>query len=162
LQTATLNLGMDEISSSTYQCSVARTVEVVGERWTMLILREAFLGVKRFDHIQRDLGIARNILSDRLGKLVDQGILEKRRYSERPPRDEYRLTAKGRDLYPIVVTLMQWGDKYTAPDGAPVVLVHQDCGHITSPQLTCDGCGEPVHALNVRPQQGPGLRSHAA
>ena len=153
---------MDEISASTYQCSVARTVEVVGERWTMLILREAFLGVKRFDHIQRDLGIARNILSDRLGKLVDQGILEKRRYSERPPRFEYRLTAKGRDLYPIVVTLMQWGDKYTAPDGAPVVLVHDACGHVTNPLLTCDGCGEPVHALNVHPVQGPGLRADAA
>jgi DNA-binding HxlR family transcriptional regulator len=153
---------MDAISASTYQCSVARTVEVVGERWTMLILREAFLGVKRFDHIQRDLGIARNILSDRLGKLVDQGILEKRPYSERPPRFEYRLTAKGRDLYPIVVTLMQWGDTYTAPNGAPVVLVHQDCGQVTSPRLTCDCCGGPVHALNVRPAHGPGLRADAA
>lgn len=153
---------MDAISASTYQCSIARTVEVVGERWTMLILREAFLGVKRFDQIQRDLGIARNILSDRLGKLVDQGIMEKRRYSERPPRFEYRLTAKGRDLYPIVVTLMQWGDKYTAPDGAPVVLVHQACGQVTTPQLICDCCGEPVHALNVRPVHGPGLRADAA
>lgn len=153
---------MDEISASTYQCSVARTVEVVGERWTMLILREAFLGVKRFDHIQRDLGIARNILSDRLGKLVDQEILEKRRYSERPPRYEYRLTAKGRDLYPIVVTLMQWGDKYTAPGGAPVILVHDECGAVTSPLLTCDGCGKPVHALNVHPVHGPGLRVGAA
>ncbi|WP_354699841.1 putative HTH-type transcriptional regulator [Paraconexibacter sp. AEG42_29] len=153
---------MDGIAASTYQCSVARTVEVVGERWTMLILREAFLGVKRFDHIQRDLGIARNILSDRLGKLVDQGILEKRRYSERPPRFEYRLTAKGRDLYPIVVTLMQWGDKYTAPDGAPVELTHIECGQITQPQLTCDCCGKPVHALNVRPVAGPGLRADAA
>ncbi|MCW3000136.1 MAG: transcriptional regulator [Solirubrobacterales bacterium] len=151
---------MDEISSSTYRCSVARTVEVVGERWTMLILREAFLGVKRFDHIQRDLGIARNILSDRLGKLVDQGILEKRRYSDRPARFEYRLTAKGRDLYPIVVTLMQWGDKHAAgPAGAPVELVHEDCGRRTKPQLVCDGCGGPVHALNVHPARGPGLRA---
>ncbi|MCW3013518.1 MAG: transcriptional regulator [Solirubrobacterales bacterium] len=149
---------MDEISASTYQCSVARTVEVVGERWTMLILREAFLGVKRFDHIQRDLGIARNILSDRLGKLVDQGILEKRQYSERPARFEYRLTAKGRDLHPIVVTLMQWGDKHAAgPDGAPVELVHEACGQTTTPLLVCDGCGEPVHALNVHPARGPGL-----
>lgn len=153
---------METITASTYQCSVARTVEVVGERWTMLILREAFLGVKRFDHIQRDLGIARNILSDRLNKLVDQGILEKRPYSQRPPRYEYRLTAKGRDLYPIVVTLMQWGDKYTATDGAPVVLVHDACGHPTTPLLTCDGCGEPVHALNVHPAPGPGLQQNAA
>jgi DNA-binding HxlR family transcriptional regulator len=153
---------MAEIAASTYQCSIARTVEVVGERWTMLILREAFLGVKRFDAIQRDLGIARNILSDRLGKLVDQGVMEKRRYSERPPRFEYRLTAKGRDLYPIVVTLMQWGDKHTSPDGVPVALVHQDCGQVTNPQLVCDCCGGPVHALNVRPVHGPGLRADAA
>ncbi len=154
---------MDSIAASTYKCSVARTVEVVGERWTMLILREAFLGVKRFDHIQRDLGIARNILSDRLGKLVAQGILEKRRYSERPERFEYRLTAKGRDLYPIVVTLMQWGDRHTAgPGGTPVELVHDACGELTHPQLVCDGCGEPVHALNVHPAAGPGLRAAAA
>ena len=153
---------MESISASTYQCSVARTVEVVGERWTMLILREAFLGVKRFDRFQRDLGIARNILSDRLGKLVEQEIMEKRRYSERPPRFEYRLTAKGRDLYPIVVTLMQWGDKYTATHGAPVVLVHDACGHVTSPLLTCDGCGESVNALNVHPAPGPGLRAAVA
>ncbi len=154
---------MDSIASSTYQCSVARTVEVVGERWTMLILREAFLGVKRFDQMQRDLGIARNILSDRLGKLVAQEILEKRRYSERPERFEYRLTAKGRDLYPIVVTLMQWGDRHAAgPGGAPVELVHEPCGQLTHPQLVCDTCGEPVHALNVHPAAGPGLRRHAA
>lgn len=155
-------MDQDQIAASTYQCSVARTVEVVGERWTMLILREAFLGVKRFDHMQRDLGIARNILSDRLGKLVDQGILEKRRYSERPPRDEYRLTAKGRDLYPIVVTLMQWGDRHAAPSGAPVVLIHDECGQVTTPRLTCDCCGKPVHALNVHPVEGPGLRAGAA
>ncbi len=150
---------MDDIASSTYRCSVARTVEVVGERWTFLILREAFLGVKRFDHIQRDLGIARNILSDRLGKLVDQGVLEKRRYSERPERFEYRLTAKGHDLYPIVVTLMQWGDRHAAPDGAPVELVHEPCGQTMSPRLVCDRCGEAVHAHNVRPAPGPGLRA---
>ncbi len=153
---------MEDISASTYRCSVARTVEVVGERWTMLILREAFLRVRRFDQMQRDLGIARNILSDRLGKLVGQGILEKRRYSERPPRFEYRLTAKGRDLYPIVVTLMQWGDAYTAPDGPPVVLVHDTCGQVTHPVLTCDACGEPVHARDVHPVHGPGLRADVA
>jgi DNA-binding HxlR family transcriptional regulator len=153
---------MDSISASTYQCSVARTVEVVGERWTMLILREAFLGVKRFDHIQRDLGIARNILSDRLGKLVDHEILQKRRYSERPARFEYRLTAKGRDLYPIVVTLMQWGDQHAAgPAGAPVELVHGPCGQVTHASLTCDVCGEGVHALNSSPAAGPGLRAAA-
>jgi DNA-binding HxlR family transcriptional regulator len=149
---------MPDIAAATYACSVARTVEVVGERWTMLILREAFLGVRRFDAIQRDLGIARNILSDRLGKLVEHGILERRRYQERPERFEYRLTDRGRDLYPIVVTLMRWGDEHLAPGGdAPVELVHRGCGQRTRPVLVCDVCGEPVTARDVRPQPGPGL-----
>jgi DNA-binding HxlR family transcriptional regulator len=149
---------MPDIAAATYSCSVARTVEVVGERWTMLILREAFLGVRRFDAIQRDLGIARNILSDRLGKLVDHGILERRPYQERPERFEYRLTDRGRDLYPIVVTLMRWGDEHLAPGGeAPVHLVHASCGRRTQPSLVCDVCGEPVTARDVRPEAGPGL-----
>lgn len=148
---------MSEIASQTYSCSVAKTVEVVGERWTVLILREAFLGVRRFDHIQRDLGIARNILSDRLGKLVAHGILERRQYSERPARFEYRLTDRGRDLHPVIVTLMAWGDKHLAPAGAPVTLVHEPCGHAMTPTLACPHCAQAVTARNVRPQAGPGL-----
>src|SRR6266498_1598794 len=93
-------------------CSVARTLEIVGERWTLLVLREAFLGVRRFERMQHDLGIARNILADRLQKLVGQGILERRSYTERPPRFEYRLTQKGIDLYPAIIALMEWGDRY--------------------------------------------------
>lgn len=148
---------MSEISSSTFSCSVARTLEVVGERWTMLILREAFLGVRRFDEIQRDLGIARNILSDRLGKLVAHGILDRRQYSERPVRHEYRLTEAGRDLHPIVMTLMAWGDKHLAgPDGPPVVLVHE-CGAPMIPELRCPQCDRAVTPRSVRPEVGPGL-----
>src|SRR4051812_25620460 len=97
-------------------CSVARALEVVGERWTLLILRDAFLGVRRFDDFQADLGIARNVLTDRLGRLVNAGVLEKRAYSERPPRFEYRLTDKGRDLWPVVHALARWGDKHDAPE----------------------------------------------
>ena len=148
---------VEDIAPRTWSCSVARTVDVVGERWTVLILREAFLGVRRFDQMTRHLGIARNILSDRLGKLVEHGILERRQYSERPPRFEYRLTEKGRDLYPIVVSLMSWGDKHLSTSGTPVELVHQDCGEVMQPHLACPKCGGAVHARNVRPQLGPGL-----
>lgn len=153
---------MSEIASHTYECSVAKAVEVVGERWSVLILREAFLGVRRFDHMQRDLGIARNILSDRLGKLVGHGILERRQYSERPARFEYRLTEAGRDLYPVIVTLMAWGDKHLAPGGPPVTLVHEPCGHEMTPALACPHCSGEVTARNVRPHAGPGLRDVAA
>jgi DNA-binding HxlR family transcriptional regulator len=149
-----------DIAASTWSCSVARTLEVIGEKWTVLILRDAFLGVRRFDRFQADLGIARNILSDRLGKLVDHGILERRQYQDRPARFEYRLTERGLDLHPVVVSLMTWGDKHAAPAGAPVTLVHE-CGAEMVPELRCPSCGGPVHARNVRPQAGPGL-AHAA
>ena len=141
-------------------CSIARTVAVLGERWTMVILRQAFQGERRFEDIQRGLGIARNILADRLQMLVAEGILERRRYQDRPPRHEYRLTEKGRDLYPVMIALMQWGDKYTAGDaGPPVLLVHETCGHRTEPRFVCSHCGEPIEAREMRPEPGPGLRS---
>jgi DNA-binding HxlR family transcriptional regulator len=142
----------------TQNCSIARTVAILGERWTLVILREAFNGRRRFEDIQRDLGIARNILADRLQTLVAEGILERRPYQDRPPRFEYRLTDKGRDLYPVLIALMQWGDRYTAGEaGPPVELVHQTCGERTRPQLVCDHCGEPIDARDVRPRPGPGL-----
>ncbi len=147
---------LSDIASSTWSCSVARTLEVVGEKWTFLILRDAFLGVRRFDRFQADLGIARNILSDRLGKLVEHGILERRQYQDRPARFEYRLTERGIDLHPVVLSLMAWGDKHAAPAGAPVTLVHE-CGAEMVPELRCPSCGGAVHARNVRPQAGPGL-----
>lgn len=107
-------------------CSVARTLEVIGERWTFLVLREAFMGVRRFDELQRNTGVARNILAARLRKLVDNRILERRRYQDRPPRFEYRLTDRGLDLYPAIVALLQWGDRHAAhPAGRPVVLEHK-------------------------------------
>lgn len=132
-------------------CSVARTLDVVGEWWTMLIIREAFLGVRRFDDIQERLGIARNVLSTRLQALVDRGILERRRYQGRPERFEYRLTEKGLDLYPILVAMMRWGDRWTAgADGPPLTLVHQPCGHETAPTLSCSECGVTLHPRDVR------------
>ena len=138
-------------------CSIARSVAVVGDTWTLLVLREAFMGVRRFDQMQRDLGIARNVLADRLHGLVGNGILERVPYQERPPRHEYRLTQKGLDLYPALVALMQWGDRYASDAGPPVTLVHRDCGHETEPYLACSHCGEKLDAKRVRAQPGPGL-----
>ena len=138
-------------------CSVARTLEVVGERWTMLVLREAFFRVRRFEEFQRNTGAARNILSDRLRRLVEHGILERRRYQDHPPRFEYRLTEKGVDLYPVLISLMQWGDKHApAESGPPVVLEHRTCGNPTTPAMTCSECGEPVSARDMRALPGPG------
>ena len=143
-------------------CSIARTLEHIGDRWTMLIVRDAFLGVRRFDDFQRELGVARNVLTDRLGRLVDEGILEKSAYQERPERFEYRLTEKGKELQPAILTLMKWGDDHLAPDGPPVLLEHTECGHDTEPMLVCSHCREPLNTRNVKPKPGPGLLAEQA
>jgi DNA-binding HxlR family transcriptional regulator len=144
-------------------CSVAQTLEIIGERWTMLVLREAFLGTRRFDDLQRNIGCARNILSDRLRKLVANGILERRPYQDRPPRFEYRLTEKGFDLYPTIVSLMQWGDRYLAAERGPaIVLEHKDCEHEVTPELACPHCGGHVDARAMRAHPGPGAIEESA
>lgn len=144
-------------------CSVAQTLEIIGERWTILVLREAFLGTRRFEGFQHNIGCARNILSDRLQKLVGAGILERRRYQDRPQRSEYRLTDKGIDLYPILVGLMQWGDRYVTDERGPaIVLDHEPCGHETTPQLVCSHCGERVHARDMRARLGRGANASFA
>jgi len=135
------------------RCSVARTLDVIGEWWTMLIMRDAFKGVTRFEDFHRNLGIARTVLSTRLDRLVEAGIFTRRPYSDHPPRSEYLLTEKGRDLFPVLVTLMQWGDRWTADDdGPPLRLVHEPCGHDTSPRLACEHCGGDVSPDTVRPE----------
>ena len=139
-------------------CSIARSLEVVGEWWTPLVLREVFFGRRRFDEILRDLGISRNILTDRLATLVEHGILEKEPYQEGPVRYEYRLTEKGRDLFQVLVALQNWGDKWESPDGPPVVLHHRDCDQPAGPTLTCSACGGELHARNVVAHTGPGWR----
>jgi len=137
-------------------CSVASTLEAIGERWTMHVLREAFLGVRRFDDFQRNIGVARNILSDRLGKLVESGILRRERYNEHPPRYEYRLTRKGVDLYGILIELMKWGNRWSPnPEGPAVVLRHRGCGSVVEPVLACPDCGEPLHAWDLQALPGP-------
>jgi DNA-binding HxlR family transcriptional regulator len=142
-------------------CSIARALEVVGERWTMLILRDVFLGVRRFDDIQEDLGVARNVLATRLDGLVSNGILEKVPYQERPVRHEYRLTGKGRDLWPALAELMQWGDRYApAPGGSPTVVRHRDCGGVVGERQTCERCGRAVELDDVVAEPGPGATAN--
>jgi DNA-binding HxlR family transcriptional regulator len=143
-------------------CSVARALSVVGERWTLLILRDAFFGTRRFDQFQRNLGITRHRLSERLGKLVDQGVLTKVAYSDRPVRYEYRLTRKGLGLYPVLMTLARWGDEWMdRGEGPPLEYVHERCGKVTRPVLTCSECGEPLRPQEVTPRVGPALAYHS-
>src|ERR1700674_3118054 len=121
---------MRRTSFSSIDCSIAQALGVVGEWWTLLIIRDAFRGIRRFEDFQRDLGVARNVLTRRLNRLVDHGILERRLYQERPDRYEYRLTEKGLDLYGVIVGLMKWGDRWAvAQRGPPLTLTHKGCGH---------------------------------
>lgn len=151
----------DDIDQQT--CSVARALSVVGERWTMLILRDAFLGTRRFDQFQKNLGVTRHRLSERLTKLVDHGVLTKVPYQERPLRHEYRLTRKGLGLYPVMMSLARWGDDWMDKGaGAPLEYVHQLCGHKTQATLTCNECGEPLRPQEVTPRLGPALQEIAA
>jgi DNA-binding HxlR family transcriptional regulator len=144
-------------------CSVARTLELVGERWTLLILRDAFMGVRRFDDFQRNLGIARNVLNTRLQRLVGAGLLERRRYQERPERFEYRLTEMGIDLWPSVMALMQFGDKHLAgSDGPPVVIEHKDCGGEMDEHRICRTCCAALGPRDVRATPGPATAVRSA
>ena len=138
-----------------HTCSIRRAMDILGERWTLLILRESFYGVRRFSQMQRNLGIARNILSARLQLLVRTGLLERVRYQEEPERFEYKLTEKGLGLYPAVVSIMRWGDEHLAePAGAPVVLRHR-CGHLADPVLVCAACREELDPRAVTPEPAP-------
>ncbi|MEO3814374.1 helix-turn-helix domain-containing protein [Sphaerisporangium sp. B11E5] len=142
-------------------CSIERTLAVVGEKWTFLVLREAFSGVRRFADMQASTGAPRQVLSARLARLVEEGLLSKVPYREPGSRrrDEYRLTQKGLDLYPIMVSLMHWGDRYLAdPDGPPVILTHRDCGAPISGRLVCAEGHEVPSPREVTPRPGPGAR----
>jgi DNA-binding HxlR family transcriptional regulator len=142
---------------STQTCSIAGALEVVGERWSLLIVRDVFLGLRRFDQIQANLGIARNVLQARLTRLVEQGVLERRLYQERPPRHEYRLTEKGLDLWPTVVALMQWGDRHATPAGGPPVLLeHRGCGGAVDQHRICAKCGARLSVRDAHALPGPG------
>jgi DNA-binding HxlR family transcriptional regulator len=138
------------------QCSVAQALEQVGEWWTLLIIRDALLGVRRFEHFQRRLGIARNILSNRLDALVEHQIMERRVYSERPERHEYVLTPKGKALWEVMTALRQWGDDWALePDQHPVVLVHDRCGHVSRSVPHCSECGEVLELRELHMEASP-------
>ena len=130
-------------------CSIARALEILGERWTLLILREVLLGRRRFEEIRRNTGVATNILTDRLATLVEHGVLERR-------EDEYVPTRKAIDANPVLVALLQWGDAHAAPDGPPRVLVHARCGHDAHPQLQCAHCEQEIRPGELRVRPGPG------
>jgi DNA-binding HxlR family transcriptional regulator len=138
--------------------SVGRALALIGDHWTLMILREALFGVRRYGQLARNLGIPRPTLSARLRSMVDSGLLERVRYTTDPDRYEYRLTDAGRDLFGAAALLMRWGDRYLAgAEGPPIVLRHHDCGEIATPTLTCGACGKELTAHNVTPEPGPGF-----
>jgi DNA-binding HxlR family transcriptional regulator len=148
---------MRQTSFADFHCSLARSLEVVGDWWTPLIIRDVALGLTRFDELAENLGISRNLLASRLEDLEANGILERRQYVERPPRYRYRLARAGVELLPILMSLTAWGDRwFTPPDGPPVRFQHKTCGHVFTTTECCSECGEPVRPSDVIPLPGPG------
>jgi DNA-binding HxlR family transcriptional regulator len=137
-------------------CSIAGALEVVGDRWTLLVIREAFRGTSRFDDFLARIGLARTVLTDRLNRLVDQQILERVRYQQRPDRYEYRLTQKGLDLFPVIVSLMAWGDRYVMGGRPPLVFHHRGCGGAVTDRRLCARCGQELGPQDVEPRPGRG------
>ena len=147
---------MQRTSFGDMACSIARTLDVIGEPWSPLILRDVWVGMSRFDQIQADLGISRKVLTERLNHLVDQGVLERRPYDQRP-RFEYHLTTKGTELVDLLLVMTRWGDAWlSGKAGPPVLYRHHACGEISSVDLRCAHCGEPMHAGDVEAVAGPG------
>jgi DNA-binding HxlR family transcriptional regulator len=148
---------MERTSFADMRCSLARSLELIGDWWSPLIIRDLFLDVTRFDDLVEDLGISRNLLTRRLKALVDDGIVERAAYQRHPPRYEYRLTEAGRDLVPALLALTEWGDRWARPkEGRPMLFVHKGCGHQFRPQVTCSACGDVVTAEAVMAVPGPG------
>jgi DNA-binding HxlR family transcriptional regulator len=149
--------GMQRTSFADMTCSIARTLDVAGEWWSPLILRDVHLGITRFDELHRDLGISRKVLAERLERLVEQGVLQRHAYSEHPLRHDYLLTEKGRELVDVLLAMVAWGDRWTASEhGPPVLLRHRRCGQLTHAEIRCAQCGEPLHAEEVEVEAGPG------
>ncbi len=157
---------MQRKSFGNMQCPIARSLERVGEWWSILILRDAFYGLTRFDELEKSLGVAPNMLARRLNALVEAGLLEKRRYREHPPRDEYVLTARGRDFRPVLLALLAWGNRHFAPEGAAVQIVNKRTGAVVEPALVDGATGEriadPDFALVAGPGADDGVRRKLA
>jgi DNA-binding HxlR family transcriptional regulator len=150
---------MRKVSFSDMNCSVAQSLEVVGEWWTLLILRDSFLGVRRFDDFVERLGISRNILTNRLERLVSAGVLERRPYDEARGRFDYVLTERGRALWPVMTALRQWGDEWLLGEGnEPLLVEHRGCGKVVQAVMVCGECGERMDVRSVRAVPGPGAK----
>lgn len=148
---------MKKKSFAAMRCSLARSLDVMGDWWTPLIVRDVFLGVRRFDDLAVNLGISRNLLTRRLTALIRRGILKRQRYQLRPARYEYQLDEAGRDLVPVLLALTTWGDRWVAPkEGPPMRFRHRPCGHVVDAAVTCPDCGAPLEADEVTALPGPG------
>ena len=153
---------MSRASFANWPCSIARTMDLLGDGWTPLVLREVFYGVTRFDAIRDSLGIARTPLADRLRRLVDEGLLERQAYQAGPARYDYVLTDKGRDVFPVLVAMARWGERWLATEPGPSIVFHHDaCGQQSQGEVVCAGCGEPMTALGTRMRTGPGVQARS-
>lgn len=142
---------MSRADLSSRTCTLARAVALVGDEWTLMILREMFLGNRRFDSFLHQTGISSHLLSQRLKKMETAGIIRRETYSRHPPRHEYRLTEKGRTLWPVVIAMKQWGDQWLGDGEVPVELMHKSCGDVCQAEMTCSECGEPMDAHDTEP-----------
>jgi DNA-binding HxlR family transcriptional regulator len=141
-------------------CSIARTLDVVGDGWTPLIVRDLYLGISRFDVLARNLGVSRKVLTERLNELLEHGVIERVPYQERPPRYDYHLTQKGRELVGVLLAMRQWGDRWAPLEGGPTLLLrHDTCGAVTEPVPHCAVCGELMVPDEVTPLPGPGMQA---
>lgn len=147
---------MQKANLAALPCSLARSLQVVGEWWTLLVLRDVCFGWNRFEEIHDHLGIARNILKTRLDTLIEYDMLERRRYQTHPDRYEYHPTGRARELMPAILALVAWGDKWLAPDGPPVLFTHRGCAHDTVATVVCSACGQPLAAGDIDVRPGPG------
>ncbi len=148
---------MKRTDTSEWPCTIARAADILGDHWNLLIVRQACLGTRRFDDFQAALGIGRNILTQRLSRLVDEALLTRVEYQQNPVRYEYRLTDKGRDVYPLLAAMAAWGERWrTGPEGTPLVLHHTACDHDMHAVVVCSECAAPLDVRQVRAKAGPG------
>jgi DNA-binding HxlR family transcriptional regulator len=153
---------MQRTDFSQMECSIARSLAVAGEPWSPLVIRNVYVGINRFDDLQRDLGISRKVLAERLKHLVDAGMLERRQYSKRPPRYEYALTEMGQEFVDVLMAMVNWGDRWTGGEaGPPILYRHRACGKTAHVEPHCSACGEPMHSGDVDVVPGPGMTAAA-